>query len=144
MKKGLFIIILSILTIGCDSDDDNLNNENNCDFISEIISEDEFNAINTSNYEITEIVLNNDCLIITFGSTGCGTELWEEKLYSTDAFYTVFPLQRTLKMELINDDLCQAEFIKTVSFDLTPFQIDGQSEVPLNIEGWDKQINYEY
>ena len=144
MKKGLFIILLSMFIMSCDSDDDNSNIENNCDFISEIISEGDFNALNTSNYVITEVVLNNDCLKITFGSTGCGTELWEENLFSTDTFYTVFPLQRALKMELINDELCQAEFLKTVSFDLTPFQIDGQSELPLNIDGWNEQINYEY
>jgi hypothetical protein len=130
--------------MSCDSDDDNSSNENNCDFISEIISEEDFNAINTSNYVITEIELNNNCLKITFGSTGCGTELWEENLLSTDAFYTVIPLQRAIKMELINDELCQTEFLKTVSFDLTPLQIDGQNELPLNIEGWNEQINYEY
>ena len=144
MKKGIFIFLLTILTLSCDSDDDNSNIENNCDFTSEIISEDDFNTVNTSNYGITNVELNNDCLNITFGSTGCGTELWEENLYSTDAFYDVFPLQRALKMELINNDLCEAFFKKTVSFDLTPFQIDGQSELPLNIDGWNEQIIYEY
>ena len=133
-----------MLTLSCNSDDDNSNIENNCDFISEIISEDDFNAINTSNYGITDVELNNDCLIITFSSSGCGTELWEENLFSTDAFYTIFPLQRALKMELINNELCQAVFQKTVSFDLTPFQIDGQNELPLNIDGWNEQIIYEY
>ena len=144
MKKELFIFLLTILTLSCDSDDDNSNIENDCDFTSEIISEDDFNTVNTSNYGITNVELNNDCLKIIFGSTGCGTELWVENLYSTDAFYNVFPLQRALKMELINNELCQAAFEKTVSFDLTPFQIDGQSELPLNIDGWNEQIIYEY
>ena len=103
-----------------------------------------FNAINTSNYGIIEVELNGDCLEITFGSSGCGTDLWEENLYSTDAFYNVFPLQRDVKMELINDETCLAVFQKTVSFDLTPFQIDGQSDLPLNINGWNEQITYGY
>jgi hypothetical protein len=47
-------------------------------------------------------------------------------------------------MELINDEACLAFFQKTVSFDLTPFQIDGQSDLPLNINGWNEQITYEY
>lgn len=144
MKKALFIFLLNILPMSCDSNDDSSNIENNCDFISEIISEDNFNTVNTSNYIITNVELNNDCLKITFGSSGCGTELWEENLFSTDAFYTVFPLQRALKMELINNELCHAAFEKTVSFDLTPFQIDGQNELPLNIDGWNEQIIYEY
>lgn len=144
MKKVLFIILLSMLSLSCDSDDDNSNLENNCDKLSEIISEDDFDAINVSNYTMIEVVLNNDCIEITFGSSGCGTELWEEKLFSTDAFYTIFPLQRALKMELINEEDCLAYFQKTVSFDLTPFQIDGQNEIPLNIDGWNEQIIYEY
>jgi len=144
MEKYFYIILLSTLLLSCNSDDDNSNVENNCDFISEIISEDDFNAIDTSNYAIADVELNNDCLKITFGSSGCGTELWEENLFSTDAFFTIFPLQRTLKMELINEELCQATFQKTVSFDLTPFQINGQNELPLNIEGWNEQVVYEY
>lgn len=144
MKKVFFIFLFIVFNMSCDSDDDNSNIEHNCDFISEVISEDDFNEINTSNYEINDIKLNNDCLIITFTSSGCGTDLWEENLVSTDAFYTVFPLQRALKMELINEELCEAVFQKTVSFDLTPFQIDGQNELPLNIDGWHEQIIYEY
>lgn len=144
MRTCFYIIFLSILLMSCDSDDDNSNIENNCNVISEIISEDAFNTINTSNYTITEVELNNDCLKITYGSSGCGTELWEENLFSTDAFFNVFPLQRPLKMELINEELCQAVFQKSISFDLTPFQIDGQNELPLNIEGWSEQVIYEY
>ena len=143
MKKLLFILTLTHI-LSCNLEDDNSNIENNCDFTSEIILEEGFNAINTSNYAITEIELIDDCLEITFGSSGCGTDLWEENLYSTDAFYNIFPLQREVKMELINNEACLAVFQKTVSFDLTPFQIDGQSDLPLNINGWNEQITYEY
>ena len=143
MKK-LFVFLPIILILSCNSEGDNSTIENNCDFTSEIILEEDFNAINTSNYGIIEVELNGDCLGITFGSSGCGTDLWEENLYSTDAFYNVFPLQRDVKMELINDEMCLAVFQKTVSFDLTPFQIDGQSDLPLNINGWNEQITYGY
>lgn len=144
MKKCLFTILTVLPFLGCNSDDNNLNIENNCDFTSEIITEDNFNAIDTSNYAITNIELNGDCLIITFNSSNCDIELSEENLYSTDAFFNIFPLQRALKMELINDDTCQTVFQKTVSFSLTAFQIDGQNEIPLKVEGWKEQIIYEY
>ena len=143
MKKLLLILTL-IHILSCNSEDDNSTIENNCDFTSEIILEEDFNAISTSNYAITEVELNDDCLEITFSASGCGTDLWEENLYSTDASYNVFPLQRDVKIELINEELCLAVFQKTVSFDLTPFQIDRQSELPLNITGWNEQITYEY
>ena len=143
MKKLLLILTL-IHILSCNSEDDNSTIENNCDFTSEIILEEDFNAISTSNYAITEVELNDDCLEITFSASGCGTDLWEENLYSTDASYNVFPLQRDVKIELINEELCLAVFKKTVSFDLTPFQIDGQSDLPLNITGWNEQITYGY
>ena len=143
MKKLLLFLPITLI-LSCNSEDDNSTIENNCYFTSEIILEEDFNAINTSNYGIIEVELNGDCLEITFGSSGCGTDLWEENLYSTDTFYNVFPLQRDVKMELINDETCLAFFQKTVSFDLTPFQIDGQSDLPLNINGWNEQITYGY
>jgi hypothetical protein len=142
MKKLLLILTL-IHILSCNSEDDNSTIENNCDFTSEIILEEDFNAINTSNYAIIEVELNGDCLEMRFGASGCGTDLWEENLYSTDAFYNVFLLQRDVKIELINDE-CLAVFQKTVSFDLTPFQIDGQSDLSLNITGWNEQITYVY
>ena len=143
MKKLLLILTL-IHILSCNSEDDNSTIENNCDFTSEIIFEEGFNTISTSNYGIIDVVLNGDCLEITFSSSGCGTDLWEESLYSSDVFYNVFPLLRDVKMELINNEECLAVFQKMVSFDLTPFQIDGQSDLPLNINGWNEQITYGY
>ncbi|WP_117884587.1 hypothetical protein [Aureibaculum luteum] len=142
-NKTVLIGLFCILIFSCNSDDKSTIDDN-CNFISEIILEDDFNGINTSNYKITDVELKNDCLEITFGSSGCGPDLWEENLYSVDAFYTVFPLQRALKMKLINEELCLTVFQKTVSFDITPIQIDGQSELQLNIYGWNEQITYEY
>ena len=49
-----------------------------------------------------------------------------------------------LKMELINEELCEANFIKTVSFNLIPLQLEGQDLLPLNIYGWNEQVIYEY
>jgi hypothetical protein len=142
MKKiGVFIIYLFVL--GCNSDDEPTI-ENKCNVLSEIISSQEFSTVSTSNYAITKVEINEDCIEITFGSSGCGTELWEEHLFSVDSFYTIFPLQRDLKMELINQDLCEANFIKTVSFDLIPLQLEGQDLLPLNIYGWNEQVIYEY
>lgn len=146
MKK-IFLVTLLIgtLFISCSEDDDNNpQSEITCDSVADIVTEDDFNEIITSNYNVTEIQLNGDCLEATISSSGCDPEQWEMNLFSVDAFYTVFPLQRAVKIQLINDQLCEAVFQKTVSFDLTPFRIDGQNEVPLNVEGLNEQIIYEY
>ena len=142
MKKiGVFFIFLFVL--GCNPNDEPTI-ENKCNVLSEIISSEAFSAVSTSNYEITKVEINEDCIEITFGSSGCGTELWEEHLFSVDSFYTTFPYQRALKMELINEESCEAYFIKTVSFDLLPLQLEGQDLLPLNIYGWNEQVIYEY
>jgi len=143
MKTYILIFFIGILALSCNTDDD-LSIGDHCDVISKIISEDDFNAIITSNYLITEVELTDDCLKISFGSSGCGTELCQENLFSTNFFHAVFPLQRTIKMELINEEACLAVFQKTVSFDITTFQIDGQNKLPLHIDGWNKQIIYKY
>lgn len=142
MKRiGVFFIFLFVF--GCNSNDEPTI-ENKCNVSSEIISSEDFSAVSTSNYAITKVEINDDCIEITFGSSGCGTELWEEHLFSVDSFYTIFPLQRDLKMKLINEELCEAYFIKKVSFDLLPLQLEGQDLLPLNIYGWNEQVIYEY
>ena len=146
MKK-IFILntLIGILFISCTKDDcDNSTDETICDSISEIIEQENFNDVDTSTYVITQVELNEHCLSITMGASGCNPEFWGLDLYSIDAFYTIFPLQRAVKVNLRNDQLCEAYFEKLISFDLTPFQIEGQNELPLNIESWDEQIIYEY
>ncbi|MFO7823627.1 MAG: hypothetical protein R6V72_06785 [Cyclobacterium sp.] len=93
---------------------------------------------------MTNIELNGDCLEVTIGSSGCDPESWEMGSFGVDAFYTVFPLQRAVKIQLANNQLCAGFFHKTLSFDLTPFRIDGQNQVPIYIEAWDERIVYEY
>jgi len=141
--KGYFalFVLIGTLLVSC-SDDDNPSID--CDSTSEVISEETFDSIDTSNYVISDAQLNGDCLEITIGSSGCDPDLWELNLYSTNAFYAIYPIQRAVKIELINYQECLAVFEKTISFDLIPFQLEKVDRMPLNIEGWNEQIVYEY
>lgn len=145
MKKifALFAMV-GILLVSCSDDESNRPNTADCDLVSEVITEEDFHAINTSNYSVTDVQLNGNCLGITIGSSGCDSDLWSVNLYSTNAFYSVFPIQRAVKIELINEQLCEAFFRKTIYFDLESFQIKSQDEILLNIEGWSEQIRYKY
>lgn len=143
------VYIFSLLTVtffvSCSDDDSSDDiNDTSCDLLAEIASTEEFNNTSTTNYSITEVQLDGDCLEFTISSSGCDPDLWEMNLLSTNSFFTVFPLQRAVKLKLINDQACQAVFQKTLAFDLIPYQIDGQNSVPLNIEGWNEQVTYEY
>ncbi len=66
------------------------------------------------------------------------------ELISSTSILESFPVQRLVKVELDNEDACLAVFQKTVSFDLAPFQVDGQNQVILNNDGWDQPITYQY
>jgi len=144
MKKLAVTLLLIGFIFSCSKDEENVPNEVTCDSVAKMMTEKDFNEINTSNYTVMNIQLNGDCLEVSIRSSGCDPEPWEIDLFSTNVFNTDSPLQRAVKIRLINLQLCQAVFQKSDTFDLTPFRIDGQNVVPINIEGWYQQILYEY
>ncbi|MEZ4786805.1 MAG: hypothetical protein R2790_02720 [Flavobacterium haoranii] len=147
MKNTVFFFLLvgMFFLTSCNGDDDNTTtNPSTCDLTAQIIAESNFDAIETSNVFLTIVTLNGNCLEVTLGSSGCDPNNWEMNLYGIPDFDPVVPVQRDVKVELINNEICLAIFEKTVSFDLTPFQVVGQNEVVLNIEGWSEPIVYEY
>ncbi len=148
MKK-IFILfaLIGFLVISCSKEEENntptvcLKNPHS---VAKIISEKEFNEISTTHYDIKDVKFVKDSLQITIAAGGCGGRTWQVELFSHNSFYAIFPLQRAVKVRLINNELCKAFIHRTFSFDLTPLQIKGQNSVPLNIEGWNKQIIYKY
>ena len=145
MKKIFTLLTLSgMLFVACFDDDNNTGNVSQCDLISKIIEQGAFDEVPTDNYQINNVVLNQDCLEITFASSGCDGNSWGLNLYSTNTINFIFPLQRTVKVELINEELCLAFIEKTVSFDLIPFRVEEENEVLLNIVGWDEPVIYQY
>ena len=144
MKKLILLAALFFLFNSCTDCDDDFVNVSNCNQTAQIIEEEPFNAIETYNYQISDIVLNQDCLEITIYSSGCNPDNWAMNLFCSNILYDVLPMQRYAKIELINNEACLAIFPKTISFDLTNYQIWGQSEVPITLEGWSEQIIYAY
>lgn len=133
MKKIFTPIICSILLIlsSCSSSDD----KTSCAKNAQTVSQETFNNVIT-NYTITDVALNEDCLDITISSSGCSGESWQMSLFSNP--------QRDLKVKLVNQELCLAVLEKTTSFSLIPLRIQGQHQVTLNIDGWAEPIVYNY
>lgn len=143
-KRFLSVVLIGLLCVSCFKDaDDNLR-LTLCDTVSKIVSESEFSNIETSNYIITDVELNGDCLQITIQTGGCDPNFMGMGLYSPDAFYGQHPANRQLKVELDNNQLCDALFSKTVSFDVTPLRLEDQNELELLIDGWQASIVYVY
>ncbi|WP_091518511.1 hypothetical protein [Paenimyroides ummariense] len=147
MIKNLFnLLIIMLIFFGCKGDDSLCcphPNPTNCNEFS-IIDETKYNQTNTNNYTITNVVLNGDCLEITVSSSGCNPNNWDMNFVASEVVVETLPNQWNAKVELINNEACQAVFQKTVSFDLTPFKIIGQNQVQINIAGWNNSIMYQY
>ena len=144
MKKIIpYLLFLTIFITSCEKDDCP-NPISTCGNSGIITTDNVYNAITSENYTISAVALNGNCLSVTYGSSGCDASTWITNLYSTNNFFSVFPLQREAKLEVITNQLCGAVFQKTVLFDLTSFQISGQNQIPINLLGWSQQIIYNY
>lgn len=119
-------------------------NNSTCNKSALIASTSYFNQLNTTNYTITNVALNEDCLDITLSSSGCNANNWQMNLYSTSAFSSTAIPQKDLKIQLVNNDACLAVFQKTVSFSLVPYRLNGQNEITLKIAGWAAPVTYTY
>ena len=137
-----FICSMFLLVISCSDSKDS--QSQNCDKKSRVISTEAYNNLVTTNYTITSVALNEDCLDVTISSSGCSGNTWQMNLFSSDNFPDILPLQRNLKLQLDNPEACLAIVTKTVSFDLAPLQISGQHRITFNLTGWDQQIVYNY
>jgi len=147
MIKNLFnLLILMLVFIGCKGDDSLCcanPNPTNCNKFS-VIDEAKYQQTNTNNYTITNVVLNGDCLEITVSSSGCDPNNWNMNFIASENVVETLPIQWYAKVELINNEACQAVFQKTVSFDLTPLKDAGQNQVQINIQGSNTSIMYQY
>lgn len=149
MNKNILyslLFILMLIFVGCKGDDSLCcphPNPTNCNEFS-IIDETKYNQTNTNNYTITNVVLNGDCLEITVSSSGCNPNNWDMNFVASEVVVETLPNIWYTKVELINNEACQAVFQKTVSFDLTPFKITGQNQVQIRIQGWNTSIMYQY
>jgi hypothetical protein len=144
--KRLFIFIGIVVGLtSCTDDDENTQViQLNCDALAEVLPNDEFDALPNADFSITDVSLDEDCLVVNISASGCDPDNWDMNLYSTDAFFTGLPTVRAVKVEVINNEACLAVFEKTKSFDLTPFQLQNLNEIVLAIEGWPEQMSYEY
>ena len=144
MKKMLpFLFFVILLTSSC-SNDDCTNNSISCGTTAILVANQTLDAVETNNYEILNVVLSGNCLEITISASGCNSENWSMNLFSNTTFFDSFPLQRYAKIEVITNDACLDVLKKTLTFDLQPYQIEGQDSVIIMIEGWNTPINYQY
>ncbi|EHQ02139.1 hypothetical protein [Gillisia limnaea] len=146
MKQIGYLIIIIFLIISCDKNDDNpveCSESGNCDKCI-IINSDLYNLTNTDNYTIQNITVNQDCLEIEFGSSGCDGNSWEIDLVDLGGISETAVPQRDLKLRLINIEECEAFITRTISFNLEPLQLGNYEAINLKIADYNGLIRYEY
>jgi len=133
------LLLLSGLSHSCKKEEDK---KTGCDQ-SVVISSDEFQNARYDLLTINNITISGDCLTINFGSSGCDGSTWIMKLIDSEAIAESYPPQRSLRLSFINEELCDAYFTKTLSFDIKPLRVSG-NKVILHIDGYNESIIYEY
>lgn len=139
LKRISLLILMACLCLftSCDETKDAIDLENQ----TVIINNNLYKETATNNYTITDVQLNGNNLTIKISSSGCDSNSWKAVLIDANIILESFPEQRNIKLALENNEACLAVFEKEFTFDISILK-ENFSEITLNLEGWNTQINY--
>ena len=143
---GVFLMLfIGMFFVSCDFMDDYIKKpiKTICDKKT-IFDGDRYQLVSTANYQVDNVVLNEDCLEVTITSSACLPEHLEMNLIATGSSAAVYPPLVTAKIELKIHSSCTVIQQKTVSFDVTPLQMSGTDKIQISIDGWNTPIIYQY
>jgi len=146
--KNIFTIVTALLVLACDTDDStgtttDLTVIPECGTLA-IVDKAQYDMPNDFEFTISEVSIEGNCIRITLLSGGCDGSSWEAELIDSEAIAESNPIQRYLKVALVNNEICQAIVNRTFEFDLQPIQVPGEEEIWLNLSGWEELVSYTY
>lgn len=112
--------------------------------ISTVIDRELFKNAAAAPLTILESNISGDCLTLNVGVSGCSGINWEFQLIDSGDIMESLPPQRNIRLSLYNNEVCEAYFVKVLSYDISNLQVEGTDEVLLNLLNSQKQINYSY
>ena len=125
------------------SDDDNLSiYEGDCDQDS-VVNAQLYENARTDDFQINEISVVDNCLLLSLSASGCSGEAWDMQLIDSGNVLESFPPQRMLRFVFTNPEDCEALITKEISFDLAILQVEG-NQVNLSIEQINGLVAYFY
>lgn len=131
-----------MILVACDENDNGDKNSVDCNKIA-IISSEQYESAPNDVLTINSIEIINDSLKLNFSASGCGGDSWDLKLIDSGDIIESYPPQRSLRLSLKNDELCDAYFSKELIFCISNLKVDGD-QVLLNLINSDKSILYKY
>lgn len=102
-----------------------------------IIDEKLYNNVKTNNYTIKNVKLENNSFKVTISASGCSGDSWIVNLVDSSEILESNPIQRKVKIDLQNNEACEALITKEFIFDITKLK-DGGKHVILNLVGLEK------
>lgn len=108
-----------------------------------IIDQEWYENASTASFQIINAEIVDSNLHVRIESSGCAGDDWIVCLVGSDAVAESNPPQRYARLDLINEELCDAIVRKDYTIDISAMQVDGESFY-LNLSGWDGQLLYSY
>jgi hypothetical protein len=142
-RKILFLSAISFCFLNTQCEDDIVVYDSICDYLI-TVSATKYNNLESDDFIFVNAEIDEDCLVISIGASGCDGASWEFELLDSGAVAESLPEQRYLKLKLLNNEDCLAYFERAVSFDLNPIQIRGSNKIILHIDGLDESLEYSY
>ena len=138
------IIFCSILLSSCNKSE-NVNIDSplpECDN-SVVVDSDLYQNAPADEFYFQSATIEGNCLklMVRYGG-GCEAVIFQ--LYDASSIMKSLPLQRNIRLSLEDNDFCEALVTEELNYDLTPLQVDGYSEVILNLQGYEASLLYSY
>ena len=109
-----------------------------------LMDNDLYTTTETSNYTINDVTVDGNSLKLSIASSGCDGNTWIGLLIDAESILESLPVQRQLKLNLVNNEACLAVISKEIEFDISSLQVEGENTVHFNLEGWTESIVYNY
>ncbi|MEY8848116.1 hypothetical protein AB9K26_04840 [Psychroserpens sp. XS_ASV72] len=142
LRNLMFLVCMPLLLMNTQCDDDDMQ-VSNCGQPAVIDSAFFDNAV-SAEFNLVDFDLNDDCLTVEIGASGCDGSTWSLVLVDSGAVAESSPEQRFLKLVFTNDESCLAVFTQTRVFNLSNLRVEGSNQIVLHIEGLPESLDYMY
>lgn len=121
--------------ISCDKEDEK---QSDCGDYA-IVSMEDYDNADTSSFEISNVATEGSCITITIHSSGCDGNTWNAELVDLGDINESLPPQRSLRLILENNEVCNAYISKDFSFELEELS-EGYDQVTFHLKDYDQSI----
>jgi hypothetical protein len=142
MKNTILFTFISLLSLGCLTNDTNNTSDSLCDY-EPIADGDLFQTAPDDPFTFIAIQVDGDCLIVKF-SYGGGCVETDVNLIDADIVMESYPVQKNIRLSLNDTDDCEAIVTVERSYNLVPLRAQGEDKISFNMAGWDAALLYEY